>query len=130
MIIQKEIAGKKFVTMLKARAASFGFAWEGIVHFFRYGIHARVHFAAALVVSGASFYFHISRSEATAVIFSIALVWITEMINTAIEKTADMISLERHPQIKIIKDISAGAVLIAAVAALCAGAIIFLPKLF
>jgi diacylglycerol kinase (ATP) len=44
--------------------------------------------------------------------FAIAFVWVTEMINTCIEKIMDFISLENHPQIQFIKDVAAGAVLI------------------
>jgi diacylglycerol kinase (ATP) len=67
---------------------------------------------------------------AIAVVFSIAFVWIAEMLNTAIEKSMDFISTQKHPQIKLIKDISAGAVLIATIAAVIVGCIIFIPKLF
>lgn len=68
--------------------------------------------------------------EVIAISFSIALVWVTEMINTAIEKSMDLISLEKHPQIKIIKDIAAGAVLVASICSAIVGSVIFLPKLF
>jgi len=54
---------------------------------------------------------------------------VAEMINTAIEKTIDFISVEKHPQIKLIKDIAAGAVLIASLAAVVVGLFIFIPKL-
>ena len=58
-----------------------------------------------------------------------AFVWITEMINTAIEKAMDFITLEKHSQIKLIKDLAAGAVLVASITALITGSIIFVPKL-
>ena len=51
------------------------------------------------------------------------------MFNTAVEKLADMVSKDLHPEIKVIKDVSAAAVLVSAIAALVTGAIIFLPKL-
>jgi diacylglycerol kinase len=51
------------------------------------------------------------------------------MVNTALEKTIDFISVEKHPQIKLIKDVAAGAVLIAAIAAVIVGCFIFIPKL-
>ena len=58
------------------------------------------------------------------------MVWTAEIFNTAIEKTMDFISREKHPQIKLVKDLAAAAVLITAVSAIIVGAIIFIPKLF
>jgi undecaprenol kinase/diacylglycerol kinase (ATP) len=52
-----------------------------------------------------------------------------ELINTAIEELCNMIHPEQHPLIKKIKDISAGAVLLAATGSVIASLIIFLPKI-
>ena len=60
---------------------------------------------------------------------AIGFVWTTEIINTAIEKIMNLISEEQRPEIRIIKDMSAAAVLIAAIAALVTGCIVFIPKL-
>jgi diacylglycerol kinase len=114
----------------KARLKSFSYAWAGIVQFFKTGHNAWIHMAFAIITVAASVYFRITRMETIAVVFSIASVWIAEMFNTAIEKTMDFISSERLPQIKIIKDIAAGAVLVAAIGALITGCIIFIPKIF
>ena len=113
----------------KARLKSFGYAWEGMVCFFRDEPNARIHLAATVLVLVLSVTLGLSKWEAIAVVFSIAFVWITEMINTAIEKTMDFISMEEHPQIKRIKDIAAGAVLVASIAAAIVGGFIFIPKL-
>jgi diacylglycerol kinase len=115
---------------LAGRRRSFGYALCGIIRFFRTEINARIHLAVTVVVIGASFLFSLSGTEVIMVVFSIAFVWITEMINTAIEKAMDYASIEIDPQIKLIKDIAAGAVLIAAITAMVVGSIVFLPKLF
>ncbi|MEY3048762.1 MAG: hypothetical protein RL365_800 [Bacteroidota bacterium] len=52
-----------------------------------------------------------------------------ETINTSIEKLCDLISLDRDPNIKTIKDLSAGAVLIFSVISLVIGCLIFIPKI-
>ena len=52
-----------------------------------------------------------------------------EGINTAIEAIADFIHPEKHEKIGFIKDIAAGAVFIASIAAVIAGLIIYLPKM-
>jgi diacylglycerol kinase (ATP) len=113
----------------KARLKSFVYAWEGIVNFFRWEHNAQIHLAITFLVLVLSVTLGVNKWEAIAVVFSIAFVWITEMINTAIEKTIDFISVEKHPQLKLIKDIAAGAVLIAAIAAVIVGCFIFIPKL-
>jgi diacylglycerol kinase (ATP) len=51
-----------------------------------------------------------------------ALVLVTELLNTAIEHLADHLHPERHPQIKIVKDCAAGAVLLASASAAIVGA--------
>ena len=63
------------------------------------------------------------------VVLCITVVLTLEMINTAIEKLCDVVQPDYHPQIKIIKDIAAGAVLIAALGSIIIGAIIFVPKI-
>lgn len=112
------------------RLKSFIYAGRGIVYFFRNEFHARVHFLAAFIVVILCILLPVSRTELALLVFSISIVWITEMINTAIEKCMDFISLEQHEAIRIVKDIAAGAVLIASFTALITGAIIFIPKIF
>lgn len=57
------------------------------------------------------------------------MVFITEMLNTAIEFLSDFVSPGIHPQIKKVKDVSAAAVLIASIGAIVIGIIVFLPKI-
>ena len=113
----------------KQRAASFGFAWQGIKALFRTEHNAWIHAGLTIAAILLSVALKISTTELIVLILAMALVWITEIINTAIEKTMDFISLEKHPQIKLVKDLAAAAVFISAVAALAIGTIIFLPKL-
>jgi undecaprenol kinase/diacylglycerol kinase (ATP) len=76
-----------------------------------------------------SFLLEVSRIEFIIVILCITVVLAAEMINTAVEQICNKITKERNADIKIIKDISAGAVLVAAISALVCGLIIFIPKL-
>lgn len=57
------------------------------------------------------------------------IVFLSEMLNTAIEFLSDVVSPELHPQIKKVKDVSAAAVLFAALGAVVIGCIVFLPKI-
>jgi diacylglycerol kinase len=58
------------------------------------------------------------------------LVWGTEMMNSAIEKTLDFMTSRNHPEVKYIKDVMAGAVLIASFCSVIIGSIILLPKIY
>ena len=56
-------------------------------------------------------------------------VWTAEALNTAFEALCDVASPEFHPAVERAKDVAAGAVLVAAIGALCIGACVFGPKL-
>ena len=114
----------------QARAKSFGYAWAGIRSLLRTEHNTWIHLVLTIVVLLSGIAFRISRFEFIALLVVMALVWITEIFNTCIEKTMDFISPEYHPQVKVIKDIAAGAVLIMAIVAVIVGACIFIPKFF
>lgn len=69
----------------------------------------------------------ISRGEWVAIVICIGLVLALEMINSCLERVCDFITLERRDEIKAIKDMAGGAVLIVAVASLIVAGIIFTP---
>lgn len=108
---------------------SFHYAISGVFRFFRYERNGQIQLCAAIVSIILGIWLSINAGEWTAVLLCIGAVFSLEMINTAIEKMCDFIQPERHPAIKAIKDIAAGAVLMSAVASLIIGAIIFLPKI-
>lgn len=115
---------------VKREIQKFADAINGIYIFFASAQHARFHAAAALIVCIAGWYFHISDMEWCLILLCIGFVFFAEAINESIERIADFIHAEQHPNIGKIKDIAAGAVLIAAVCSAIIGAIIFLPKIF
>lgn len=83
----------------------------------------------ALLMQLTGWYFNISPTAWILQTLAIGMVIATEMLNTAIEKIADFIHPEYHKKIKIIKDISAGAVFVAAITAIIIGLIIYIPLL-
>jgi diacylglycerol kinase len=109
--------------------SSFGHAIRGILHVLKKERNARLHLVAAFAAFGLGLLLEVSNVELAAIFFASILVFIAEVFNTAIEKTLDIIQTEHHPQIKIIKDMSAGAVMIAAIAAVMIGVVIFLPRI-
>jgi diacylglycerol kinase (ATP) len=112
-----------------ARLKSFRHAFEGLTAFFAAEHNAIIHlFITVLVFIGAAF-FNLSKGEWIAIILATGFVWATELFNTAIERLSDLVSKDFHLGIKFVKDVSASAVLVAAVVAFLTGAIIFLPKI-
>lgn len=115
---------------LTKRAFSFYYASAGICRFFKTEHNAWLHMAASIGVIALTIAYPVSGIEAILLVFAIGLVWTAELINTCIEKTMDFITTEKRPQIEVIKDMSAGAVLITACIAVITGLIIFVPKIF
>jgi len=114
---------------IRSRLISFTHAFRGIRQFVWREHNARIHVVATIAVIIASILYKISYSDAASLALATGLVWIAEIINTAIEHLADHITKERHPEIKIIKDLAAGAVLVAAIIAVIVGLFIFIPKI-
>jgi diacylglycerol kinase (ATP) len=114
---------------IRNRIKSFSYAIAGIREFIRREHNARIHLAATIVVIAAAWALKVSLMEAASLTLVIGLVWITELLNTCIERMADLITLERNPNIKFIKDLAAGAVLVAAATAVIVGLFIFIPKI-
>lgn len=111
----------------RSRGNSFKYALRGIVQLFKQEPNARIHFAATIVVIIAGFIKGISPMQWIVICIAIALVWICEAFNTAIELLCDMYCDHRyHPTVKVIKDIAAGVVLVASVLSVIVGLIVFL----
>ncbi len=112
------------------RIKSVGFALRGALLLIRTEASIQVQVFIAIVMTAAGFYFDISNTEWIVQILTIALIMGTEGLNTAIEKVADYIQPEFDKKIGIIKDVSAGAVMLVSIAATIIGFIIYLPKIF
>ena len=101
----------------------------GLRHFAAVERNGWIHACASVVVVAAGFYFRLTVHEWRWVILAIALVWLAEAFNTAIERLGDAITFEPNDFLKYAKDVSAGAVLIAAVTSALIGLTIFVPYL-
>ena len=112
---------------VKALIKSFQHAFCGILTSFVIGRNIKVHYIAALAAILGGLYFGISKVEFLIILLVSTQVICLEMVNTAIERTVDLVTAEYHLYAKIAKDIAAGAVLVAAIFAIIIGGIIFLP---
>jgi len=108
---------------------SFGYAFSGLLEMIKSEQNARIHLFVTLCVIIAGFLLKITPNEWCIVLLCIALVFSAEAFNTAIERLTSHLFRERHQTAKIVKDISAGAVLICAIISVVCGIIIFFPKL-
>lgn len=111
------------------RRKAFGYAITGLLRFFREEDHARIHLVAAVIVCLAAWWLRVSALEWIALLLCIALVICCEAINSSIEQLTDIASPDYLKAAGRVKDLAAGAVLIAALFSALVGGIIFLPKL-
>ena len=109
---------------------SFNAAIEGFLYVMKMERNMRAHFILAILILLLGIYLNFTPLEITVLTITIVLVLVAEMINTAIELIVDIVVKEEfHPLARIIKDISAGAVLITAINAAIVGYILFSGKI-
>lgn len=108
---------------------SFKYAFMGINSAFKTEQNMKIHFTIMSLVILAGIFFHIEVMEWIICVGCFSFVIGAEMFNTAIEKTVDLISLEKNEIAKLAKDISAGAVLVFAIGSAIIGLLIFVPKI-
>lgn len=117
-------------SFLKNRIRSVGYALKGAYLLIRTEASIKIQVFIAIVVTAMGFYYEITHTEWILQIFAISMVLGIEGLNTAIEKIADFVQPEFDKKIGFIKDISAGAVMLAAIGATTIGLIIYIPKFF
>lgn len=110
---------------ISKRLESFTYAFNGIRTLFSTEHNAWIHLVAALTVMLLGKFFGLSNYEWCLIAIAIGLVFIAEIINTAIEKLTDMISPQYSESAKKVKDLAAGGVLIAAFVAVIIGVFVF-----
>lgn len=114
---------------IAARLRSFRFAWAGVRHMLRHQHNAQIHLLITVAVCAAGAGIGLDRTEWLWIVLAIALVWVAEAFNTAFEYLCDVVEPDFHHGVEKAKDIAAGAVLIAAVAAAALGGLVFWPHL-
>ncbi|MGB2601202.1 MAG: diacylglycerol kinase [Candidatus Omnitrophota bacterium] len=114
----KSSYGGKFLHSVNA-------ALEGVVHTLQCERNMRIHFIIGFLVLIVGVYLNLTPVQFLLLCFAVAFVLVAEMFNTAIEHLTDHVSEEFHPTVKIVKDVSAGAVFVSAVNAAITGYILF-----
>lgn len=104
---------------------AFGCAIRGILTAVQTERNMKIHIAAALIVFIAAALLQLDRMSWLFLVLAIALVFIAELTNTAVEAIIDLISPEEHVLARVAKDTAAGAALVAAVFAVVIGILVF-----
>ncbi len=108
---------------------SFAFALGGIAQALKTQRNMRIHLVAAVLVLFISLYLRLGPRDFLLVLFSIALVFMAELLNTAIEAAVDLAVSGEHPLARTAKDVAAGAVLVAAANAVVVGYAVIYQRL-
>ena len=107
---------------------SFRFAWEGIAHGRKTERNFKFHLVAMIVVIIAGLLTKLTATEWMIVAILIGGMLALELMNSAVERIVDLVTVERLPLAKQAKDLAAGAVLIYAMMSAAIGLLIFVPK--
>lgn len=107
---------------------AFRDAFRGVGFMLREEPHMRFHLVAAAGVIAAAAAFGLSAFEWAAVVFAITLVLLAETLNTAVEAVLDLVQPEEHRLVGLVKDLAAGAVLVAATGATVIAGLVFVPE--
>ena len=108
---------------------SIKIAIYGLKSAFKEERNFRIQFLIGLIVILFMIIFGLNAIEDSVLILMILVVLSLELINSQIEKFLDLIQPEHHPRVKIIKDFSAGAVLLSAIGSIVIGLLIFWPHI-
>ena len=107
---------------------SFLHAFHGLAFCLRHERNFRIHICAAVLAILLGVVVRFSALEFVLLILTISSVMVTEILNTMIEKTIDTFTNKFSPTAKVVKDASAGAVLICAIVSVIVGLILFLRQ--
>lgn len=108
---------------------SFNYAIDGLVYVLRTQRNMRIHFTVAALALGLALLLKLDSWSFVAIVFAAALVIVTELVNTAIEATIDLVTTTYDPIAEVAKDVAAGAVLLASINAVLIGYFVFFSKL-
>ena len=127
--MKQELRNKDKGNALIRYKKSFFHAIDGIVYATKEEHNMIIIIVCAILAIFAGILFKISSTEWLFVILIIGMVIASELINTAIEATIDLVTLEKHPLAKIAKDTASSATLVFSIVAFIGSILLFVPKL-
>jgi diacylglycerol kinase (ATP) len=109
---------------------SFRHAFAGLWYAFRTQRNTRIHLIITAGVIALGLWLGLSCTQWAVLVLTIGFVLVSEMLNTVAESLVDLVSPEYHPQAKIVKDVTAGAVLLGAIISVIVGLLVLGPPLW
>lgn len=107
---------------------AWGNAFNGIIYAVTTQSNIKKQLVIAVIVMLISLLFKLTRAEFLCLMFTVILIIVAEMFNTAIETVVDLYTDLYHPKAKIAKDVAAGGVVITAINALIVAYFLFFDK--
>ena len=114
---------------VRREAAAFRWAAHGIGAALRTEPHLRFHAAATVAVVVLAVVLPLTGTDRALLALAIGVVWTAELVNTALESLVDLVHPGLDPVAGRVKDVAAGAVLVAAVASAVCGVLVLGPPL-
>ncbi|MDY7075360.1 MAG: diacylglycerol kinase family protein [Chloroflexota bacterium] len=109
---------------------SFHFAFSGLWYALRTQRNTRIHLTIAIAVIVLGVWLGLSLTQWAVLTLTVGFVLVSEMLNTVTETLVDLVSPDYHPLAKIVKDVTAGAVLLAAIISVIVGLLVLGPPLW
>jgi diacylglycerol kinase len=113
-----------------SRLASFRYAFQGLRHVLWTQPNSRIHVVATVAVVALAWWLRLERGDWAILLLTIALVWVAELGNTAVEAAVDLAAPEYHRLARVAKDSAAAAVLVGALVSVAVGFLILGPPLW
>lgn len=118
------------VDFLKSRGRAFGHAFSGLGYLVRTQQAVLVHIIANILVFGMAVWLELGKADWITLLLTVSILWVAEILNTAVEVVVDMFTEEIHPLAKAAKDLGAAAVMVTATCAIIIGVIVLGPPLW
>ncbi len=109
---------------------SFRFAFSGLWYALRTQRNTRIHLTVAVGVVALGMWLGLSLTQWAVLTLAIGFVLVGEMLNTVAETLVDLVSPGYHPLAKIVKDVTAGGVLLTAIVSVIVGLLVLGPPLW
>jgi diacylglycerol kinase len=109
---------------------SFRFACSGLWYALRTQRNTRIHLTVAAAVVALGLWLDLAHIQWAVLTLTIGFVLVSEMLNTVAETLVDLSSPDYHPLAKVVKDVTAGAVLLTAIISVIVGLLVLGPPLW
>ena len=108
---------------------SYRYAAKGVHYTLTTQVNIWVQLLSAIMVMLLAYFLDFTLEQYLILVLTIGFVITAELLNTALEELVDLVSPEFHHKAGLVKDIAAGAVMVAAATAAIIGILLFVPPL-